>query len=216
MIHVVSTGMRAPTRRICEGSVRAQTRVGCDVRHVYIDAADQCTPMPASYNVWSACRDLPPDDIVVWLDGDDWLAHDGVLSIVLHMHRCGAWVTYGQYMTADGQRGHCARYAPRDVRSQPWLASHLRTFRSGLMRYVDAEDLQVDGEWVTRGVDVAIMLPLLELAGHDRSMYCDTVLAVYNTSSAWETSARGVDLDHESAIVTRIRAKRPKERLACM
>lgn len=33
-------------------------------------------------NVWEIWQTLPDDEVIVWLDGDDWLAHDQALQVV--------------------------------------------------------------------------------------------------------------------------------------
>ena len=64
--------------------------------------------------------------------------------------------------------------------------SHLRTFRAGLFHRIAEQDpgyacLKDDaGRWLTSAVDVALMCPLLEMAGFARARFADRVLYHYN------------------------------------
>ena len=178
------------------------------------DAAEQLPPKIITQNLYDTIGALDPDDVVVWLDADDWLAHDRVAERVIAMHDAGALVTYGQYITSDGQPGHCQAYVRHDYRREPWYASHLKTFRAGLFQKLAPEDLQLDGEWLSLAVDVAVMLPMMEMAGPDRVLFCDEVLAVYHAPSSFEASASPEDRAREKMVEARVRAKVRKERCA--
>lgn len=212
-ITVVSTAYAAPTEERCRESVRAQSiRVG----HMYIDAAKQTPPLTVTQNVRRAVRRLPPSEIVVWLDGDDWLAHERALERVQAEYEDrSVWLTYGSYRCADGRPGHCAPYAPPyDYRRQPWLASHLKTFRAGLFHYLtDVDLLGPDLAPIRNAHDVAIMIPMLEMAGPERVRFIADTLAIYNYANSLEHNgglgARKAERDAEAWI----RGRRPKERL---
>jgi hypothetical protein len=56
----------------------------------------------------------------------------------------------------------------------------LRTFRYGLWKNIDHDDLKDEnGEYYTMAYDQAIMLPILEMSG-ERCRYIDDILHVYN------------------------------------
>jgi len=92
----------------------------------------------------SSCDD--DDDVIVPVDGDDQLAHDGVLSRLADAYGGGdCWLTYGSYVNEYGMRGkECSAY-PRSVvdrgafRGHRWHATHLKSFRFGLWRHVSPE-----------------------------------------------------------------------------
>lgn len=189
---VVSTAYRPKyAHRVnCETSVQAQTVA---VRHVYIDAAEPGKHGECSLHLHREIGKLDPATIVVWLDGDDWLAHDRAVERVLQQYARGAWCTWGQFQHADGAPGWAQ---PRDVmvpaRRQPWFATHLKTFRAGLFQRIHAQDLQtargmihsdrlqVDSfEWLTRAVDLAVMYPIVEMAA-ERGHFIPEVLCIYS------------------------------------
>ncbi|MBL8228235.1 MAG: glycosyltransferase [Bryobacterales bacterium] len=135
-------------------------------------------------------RCCQPDDIVVCVDGDDWLACREALTHInrfYNQHRC--WVSYGQFAYTDGSRGFCEPFASyedfRTVR-HAFRASHVRTFRAGLFQRIADQDpdwqcfKDEQGEWLESSVDAALMNVLLELAGFDRVRFNDRVLYVYN------------------------------------
>ncbi len=226
-ITVTSTGFRAAEwASRCIESVLRQTT---GERHVYV-AADEATM--AVVRVWCAhaidgigrgllanllpiWRSLPDDEVIVWLDGDDWLAVDSALATVAEMHAAGAWATYGSFIYADGRPGFAAPVvgAPR---SAPWTASHLKTFRAGLVKRIRDEDLRrVDGEYLDLAIDQAIMLPALEMAA-ERALFCDRVLAVYNEGHSFQAAASPEERAREVAEVARIRRLRPYARVEAL
>lgn len=92
------------------------------------------------------------DDIVALVDGDDRLLAEDVLERIAAVYARGdCWLTYGSYTSrADGVAdGTCEPYPPDVVRANGfrrarWRASHLKTFRAGLWRHVDAATLRTD------------------------------------------------------------------------
>src|SRR5258708_4697632 len=115
---VISTAYAPLTRHLCEASVRAQ--LGGPYEHLYIDAEQQDPERTCSQNLWMMIGGLNPSDVVVWVDGDDWLAHNLVLGDVAAMHKRGALLTYGSYITKDGEPGISAPYIGTEYRREPW------------------------------------------------------------------------------------------------
>jgi Methyltransferase domain len=206
-VTVISTGFKAPTAHLCRASVAAQ--VGVQVEHRYVEASEQRPPKTKIENLLEQVADLPPDRIVALVDGDDWLAHPEALARVAETHRRGAWVTYGQFMDVRGGTGFAAPYERPDYRQMPWLATHLKTFRAGLMQRIDPEDLKFEGSWIERDDDPAFMFPILEMAGHRRQFFIADILYVYNSTASWETTAPAGELARQAMIDKFIRAKKP-------
>jgi tetratricopeptide (TPR) repeat protein len=236
-ITVTSTGFRAGMHSgRCVASVAEQ--VFCARRHIYVAcdsptyegawrSGDRSTdlrqtldsdlvwldPAPGLLaNLLPIWRSLPDDEVIVWLDGDDWLATDSALATVAEMHAAGAWATYGQFIFSDGRAGFCEP-AIGPPRLAPWTASHLKTFRAGLVKRIRDEDLRrPDGEYVDLAIDQAIMLPILEMAA-ERAVFCDRILAVYNVGHSFAANASAEERAREVAEVMRIRRMRPYTRL---
>ena len=186
---VISTAFGAPTERLCRTSVLMQSH-RCD--HVYIDAAKQKEPKTHAENLWAVVAGLPPREIVVQLDGDDWLSSRDALAKLDEVYASGdVWLTYGSFVTSSGNRGgNCSAYAPyENVRQSPWRATHLKTFRAGLFQRVDPAHLKLpDGRWTHLSVDRACMFPMIEMAGWDRTRYIADELSVYHYEHSYENN----------------------------
>ncbi len=205
-------------RRNCELSVLSQTVCA---QHVYIDAAKEGGA--ATENLYNVVTNLDPFAIVVWLDGDDWFAHDHAIERVVKEYHRGAWLTWGQFRYASGAPGW-SKEALVGVppRQQTWFASHLKTFRAGLFHKIFQADLQKstgrkiadpvlghhpERSWVTLAVDQVVMFPMLEMAA-ERGHFIPEILHVYSgENSTPEQVAAGVN---ESK---RIRSMNPYKRL---
>lgn len=134
-----------------------------------------------------------PDDIIAFVDGDDWLPNKKVLSYVndfYNEHDC--WIMYGQASWTDGRRGFASAYPENEfanLRKAPFRVSHLRTFRAGLYQKIQEQDSvfscmkDKNGEFYKMTYDVAIMLPIMEMAGPEKTKFNDTILYIYNRSN---------------------------------
>ena len=128
-----------------------------------------------------------PEDVIVVLDGDDWLATSNVLETLSSYYSDGALVTFGSFVRfPDGNIGQESSEYPDSIieknefRQDTWRASHLKTFKNSLWLKVNKDDLKdVDGNYYEVSYDQAMMLPLLEMAG-DRAKYIPEILYVYN------------------------------------
>ena len=133
-----------------------------------------------------------PDDIVVLLDGDDWFLNKNVLSYINEFYEKNpnCWMMYGSSQWTDG-RPCCARpYTESDykigIRKMPFKVSHIRTFRAGLYRSIAKQDPSFEcmqdkkGQFYKMTYDVAMFLPMLEMAGLEHVFYNDKKLYVYN------------------------------------
>ncbi len=127
------------------------------------------------------------NDIIVQIDGDDWLFDRRVLSLLnLYYLKEDIYLTYGQYYSiSHRKRGICSPIAKEDIdkkryRQMPWQFSALRTFRYFLWRQIRDEDLRDEsGEPFRVTWDEALMFPMLEMAGHHIRFIPD-ILYTYN------------------------------------
>jgi glycosyltransferase involved in cell wall biosynthesis len=139
------------------------------------------------YNMVHSCDD---DEIIVTLDGDDWLSGPHVLERLNKEYQKGIWLTYGQYISYEDQEIGCSCAIPPEIihnnsfRYYKWCSSHLRTYYAWLYKQIRKEDLMHNGQWLTMAGDLAIMFPMLEMAGPRQSFISD-VLYVYNYTSKY-------------------------------
>lgn len=210
MLVVVSTGFGVNDflRDDCENSVDNQMVLA---EHVYIDAKLQNPTKSGIENIRDVVMELDPADIVVSLDGDDRLATPHALQHVLDAYQDpDVWMTFGQFMYADGTLGWANHYPHCVVQNNAyrkcqWLATHLKTFRAGLFQKIPLEYLQFDKEWIPKATDLAWMFPMLEMAG-GRHKYLDKILYVYS-------GVKNDDLALEQNCAQLIRAMQPLQPL---
>lgn len=142
------------------------------------------------------------DDILVWLDADDWLARTDALQIVSDYYQAnpdivmshGSWESYPP---EPNGWNNSRTYFPHDwkdnIRCTDWRASHLRTMKYKLFRAIRDVDLRgPDGKYLTTAIDCAVMWPALEMAGYHRVQFIPEVIHTYNRETVnadWKVRA---------------------------
>ena len=133
------------------------------------------------------------EDIVVILDGDDFLYGKDVLNKLNKFYNSeDCWLTYGSYVNLSSKtRGKFSSKIPQQVidnkryRDYKWCTSHLRSFRSFLFKNIDERDLKdKNDKFLTITGDLAIMFPMLEMSA-ERSYYVDDLLYIWNDLSEY-------------------------------
>lgn len=134
-------------------------------------------------------HNIDDEDIIVMLDGDDWLASQNVfskLNDIYNKEQC--LMTYGSYVEYPSKlRGKFAKKIPDHIvkdnsyRQQEWMSSHLRTFKYKVWKQIKKEDFicAITNEFYKAAWDLAFVFPLLELAA-GKAHYVDDILYVYN------------------------------------
>ena len=133
------------------------------------------------------------EDIVVLVDGDDWLPNKNTLSYINDFYNQNdCWIMYGQSSWTDGRRGFASAYPESEfsnLRKAPFRVSHIRTFRAGLYQKIKEQDKDFsclkdsNKEFYKMTYDVAILFPIMEMAGYEKVKFNDTILYVYNRSN---------------------------------
>lgn len=132
---------------------------------------------------------LLPSDVVCVMDGDDYLTRPDALSLLSEVYlSSGCLLSYGQYETEGTPAGHCRPYSRSEfggLRGGGFLASHLKTFRYSLYEEAMRQDPDCEryrdssGAFFGMAWDVALMTPLLEVAGFDRVAFNPHVVYHY-------------------------------------
>lgn len=140
-------------------------------------------------NIYRAVHSLEDHVIVILLDGDDWLKHNGVFKLINETYQSrDIWLTYGQFEHyPSGQRGLCRDFPQVIIkknrqRSYFWITSHLRTFYAGLFKRIKLDDLMDQDTFFMVTWDLAIMFPMLEMAS-ERIKCIRDILYVYNLAT---------------------------------
>lgn len=165
-------------------------------------------------NIYNAVMRAADDEIIVNVDGDDWLKNDQVLRFLAGVYKKGnIWLTYGQYENfPSGTVGHCAAISSKVLRKEglreiPWVTSHLRTFYGWLFKKIQKEDLLYEGEFFRLAWDLAFMFPMIEMAGEKRVKFISEILYVYNAINPLGDGKTHYEMQQEMGRV--IRSKRP-------
>jgi glycosyltransferase involved in cell wall biosynthesis len=140
------------------------------------------------------CHD---EEIMVFVDGDDWLKHPNVFKILNSAYQSPSkpWVTYGNYEIYEGYRKpivystQCKAVSKNVVMNNSYrygrfYTSHLRTCYAWLYKQIPISYLtDFNGKFLPYSTDLAEMRALIELAGL-RNTFIKQILYVYNTSNS--------------------------------
>jgi glycosyltransferase involved in cell wall biosynthesis len=143
------------------------------------------TKLGALANMVRAVATCQNDEIVAVLQGEDWLAHEWVLQrLNAYYADSDLWLTYGQYRDFPTyQIGACQPIKERKLRSQPFNASHLKTFYAGLFKKIKESDFIFSGQFLDPCADLAYMIPMLEMA-KDHYHFISEILYISNRYTA--------------------------------
>ena len=126
----------------------------------------------------------PSKTIDLIIDGDDYLYSSDVLNIVEEKYKqTNCLITYGSHISSKGIKGKKYPSLIRKFnlfRKYFWYASHLKTYRHDLWLSLNPQDLlNKNREYFSVACDLAIMFPLLEMAGN-RQEFISDILYFYN------------------------------------
>lgn len=195
-----------------ESTDKTTDRIPNDKRFSIIKRPHRLT---ALMNIHNAIIDsnLNDDDIICTLDGDDYLTRPDALDILNDLYTDDTLLTYGQYIWPGGQIGHCKAYTKdiyNNLRKHGHWASQLRTFKYKLYKEMLVQDPDLNcfkdknGEYYKMTQDIAIITPLLEIAGFDRIKFNPTPIYYYRI---YEQNDHFVDINLQRKIADEIFTK---------
>lgn len=149
------------------------------------------------------------EDILVFVDGDDWLFDENVLSkLNKYYNTHNSWITYGGlYTYPEAQPGNPQNSPYSDhvhqnnlYRQDMWRASHLRTFKWWLYKKIKQEDLiySKTGKYYFHAEDLATSYPCLEMCPKEKIGVLDFPSYVFNQTV--ENRKRGQDREEMAGI----------------
>ncbi len=148
------------------------------------------------HNHYKAAYLCDDDEIIIHLDGDDFLKHDKVLWLLNKVYnKWDVWLTYGQYenwpipelgFSCEPPAHIIARNAYREF---GFWYSHPRTFYAWLFKKIPLKDLIWKGSFIptTPAVDYMFMIPMMEMAGQGHYKFIPDSLYLYNRSNSLST-----------------------------
>lgn len=144
----------------------------------------------ATANIYHAIHMCNKDSIIIILDGDDWLAHNDVLNHLNAIYQDpNVWLTYGQFQwfpqSIPGFASALGNWVheQNNIRHHGWVTTHLRSFYAGLYHNIKKEDLCHNGKFFEMTGDLAIMYPMVEMAGY-HCKFVDEILYIYNAANS--------------------------------
>lgn len=170
----------------------------------------------ALYNIVFSLSNFDFDDeeIIILLDGDDWLTCSVCLDILNREYTQDVLLTYGNFIYYNSsntgvshlQRGFCKKYDPDlSILEQEWVFSHLRTFKYRIFREIDTTLLlDENGMYYAYAWDLAIMYLLIHHS-YPRIKFIDFPFVYYNIESDICDFKKNYTLQKETD--TRIRKK---------
>ncbi|HEV2600736.1 MAG TPA: glycosyltransferase family 2 protein [Candidatus Babeliales bacterium] len=155
----------------------------------------------AHANIYRAITACKNHEIVIIVDGDDWLSHSRVLKTINQYYADeNVWLTYGQYQRYPANTIGICRAIPQQViatnryREYHWVTTHLRTFYAWLFKQVKLKDFLYQGQFVPSAGDQIGMFGMLEKSG-GRFAFIPEVLYRYNRANVINVEKTG----HENA-----------------
>jgi glycosyltransferase involved in cell wall biosynthesis len=109
------------------------------------------------------------EDIVIELDGDDYLSNRNVVWDIRSIYKNEkVWLTNGSFIYSNGRYGFSKRGNPNTIRKDDFSFSHLRTWKSFLWKSIPKNYfIDENGEYFKSAADVAYCIAMLELAGDE-------------------------------------------------
>jgi glycosyltransferase involved in cell wall biosynthesis len=170
-----------------------RTATAGDPRFTYVRNTERMGQAYSRFRAYSACE---PDSTCLLLDGDDWLAHEGVLAeIAAFMDDNHSDMVYNSLSVfendhTDARFPLTRDYTPREksdrsFRSAPWRATHPRVMEARLLQEIDPEvHLKFESEWMTVCTDMAESFVCLERARNPQKLELPRRSYVYNKTNS--------------------------------
>lgn len=198
-IHIISAGRNHQqwARRSVRSVLDQHVPEGVELAYTWIDDASAPAVDPGAQdehmmivrtpdrrgglrNIYEAAM-RSDADVCFAMGGDDQLLPGAVARLAELFMAQTCWVMYGSYVATDP--AHVVRSRPVagvvDVRNYPFVWMPL-AWRAALTLHIRVEDLQIGGGyWQPSSGDVALTLPLLEMAGPLRVRYNKQPLVLY-------------------------------------
>jgi glycosyltransferase involved in cell wall biosynthesis len=144
----------------------------------------------ALHNLYTMIYMCDDDAIVATLDGDDWFPDNEVLNRLNEAYSAHeVWLTYGQFELHPSKiRGWASPMPDYIVENNAFrdfqhLPTHLRTFYAWLFKKVKLQDLLYLGRFYSMTWDMAMMFPMIEMAG-ERHQFISDIMYIYNDENS--------------------------------
>ena len=164
----------------------------------------------ATYNYFHNLDDYieDSDEIIIHLDGDDWLYDENVLAqLNTFYNEKDCWMTYGGFVCWDGTEDPKLPYPQstpysefihnhKQYRRDEWRASHMRTYRGSLLKALPKDAIKTleNKQYYWHASDLAFQFAYMEMCPKDKIQVVDFYTLVYNQSK--QNSERTQEREH--------------------
>ncbi len=142
-------------------------------------------------NHYDTIKQLITEQYIMLLDGDDSLVNDPtIFHMYNNLYHEGAEFTYGSCWSMADNIPLIAQEYPPEIKANKFYRSyrfnwnmpytHLRTFKSSLVKNLTKEDLQIDGKWPRAGGDTSLFYYLIERADPNKVVCVTDIVVNYN------------------------------------
>lgn len=188
-----------------------------------------------SYRKWklanfiSALSECENDDVIVEVDGDDYLLYDNIAMELAELHRKydTVWTQHNIDFSActDWHTWYSTPLPENWTRMEPWRPllwtrymhpGHLRSFKRRYFNLIRHEDFKWNGEYLKACADAAYYTAILELTPpelryfYDRSCLCYRITENSDTLNEFYTGNLP-DIERQSSTSNRIKSLPPYE-----
>ena len=169
--------------------------------------------MGAIFNQLDTIKKLNDDDIVVLLDGDDWLVNNNtIFNHYNNLYHQGHDFTYGSMMSVIQNIPLIAQEYPKTVIKNKsyrqhkfnWGIpyTHLRTFSKKLANNIDESKFKRDGDWMRAGADNPLFYELIERS--ENPLAVKEIVCYYNDAHEYnDYKIRGEEQNENAGITKR-------------
>ena len=193
-----------------------------DIDHINIHRIRRKKSIGAMENIYMALVELPiqDEDILLFIDGDDYLISDFAFQIINEKYNNGSLITGGRLINNYGQLYQPFLYSKEEfehLRVSKWINPHPKSFKYKLFKAFLKQDAtatnlkHANGKFFTYTSDMALMFPLMEIAGFENIAFISNILYCYrlhsNNVHANDTK-RKQQIDTEKDIRNRVPLKR--------
>ena len=134
-------------------------------------------------NIWHAIQRSRDDEVCILIGGDDWLSSPQALTRIAQEYADpNVWLTYGQQWPFGGQSVRArVMDSDKDARNHDFVWCNPLTWRAPLGKKIRREDFCfADGTFFPSSGDVALTIPMIEMAGLERIRCIEDVIYFYN------------------------------------
>ncbi|MBM3207649.1 MAG: glycosyltransferase family 2 protein [Chlamydiae bacterium] len=142
-----------------------------------------------------AIQNCADHEIVVLLDGVDFISHEKVLNKLNKIYSTSpTWLTYGNYLDYPSYKQKNQNNKPiakrvifnNSFRKQEISSSYFNSFYAGLFKQIRKEDLCYKGGFLPASNPIAIIIPMLEMSGK-HSRFIGEIMYLRNTAVSSES-----------------------------